>query len=161
MKKFDKEYHKKWRSNNKERVKKAVEKYNNKYPERVKKAQKIWKQKNPKYNEEWLNAHPQYKDYFKNWGFLLKLEVFTHYSFDPPKCVLCGFDDIRALALDHINDDGAKHRISEKTGKRRSGRAIYGELKKRGYPEGYQILCANCNMVKEIMRREKEYEKKE
>jgi hypothetical protein len=58
------------------------------------------------------------------------------------KCVSCGFLDIRALQIDHINGGGSK------------------EGKKKGYnsfillrcvsenPLGYQVLCANCNWIK-------------
>lgn len=160
MKKFDKEYHRKWRKENKEKVKEIINRYNKKHPKKVKLHQKNWRQKKSNYNKKWFEKNINYKDYHKKWGYKLKLEVFIHYSYNPPRCVICGFNDIRALALDHINNDGAKQRRSLKTGKKISGRGIYALLKKQGYPEGFQILCANCNMIKELNRREIEYEKK-
>ena len=63
-------------------------------------------------------------------------------------CVQCGFDDIRALQLDHIADNGAEER---KTlgGQKFSGANFYLYLIKQGLPDGYQTLCANCNNIKQ------------
>ena len=72
----------------------------------------------------------------------VRLEVVSHYSPDMC-CVKCGFNDIRALSVDHINSDGSKHRKEDK-----SARFIYKWLKKHDYPEGFQILCMNCNFIK-------------
>lgn len=63
-------------------------------------------------------------------------------------CAICGFDDIRALQIDHIENDGAAERKSL-GGKSVSGWRFYEILKARGYPEGYQTLCANCNNIKQ------------
>src|SRR3990167_3318276 len=55
------------------------------------------------------------------------------------KCVRCGFDDPRALHIDHIYNDGWEHR-------KRNGN-YKGRLKEILEDENgrYQILCANCN----------------
>ena len=57
-------------------------------------------------------------------------------------CARCGFDDIRALQVDHINGGGNRDR-------RENGghKNIYNEIV-RGGVEGYQLLCANCNWIK-------------
>jgi len=55
------------------------------------------------------------------------------------KCVRCGFDDIRALQLDHIEGDGYKY--SKETYYRRLQSIIT-------HPERVQVLCANCNWIK-------------
>ena len=34
------------------------------------------------------------------------------------------------------------------------GRYFWQELKNNGFPDGYQVLCRNCNWLKEIRRRE-------
>ena len=75
----------------------------------------------------------------------LKLQLLTHYGNGKCTCVVCGFDDIRALCIDHINNDGASHRkeINSKGGYR-----TYYWLKRHGLPSGYQTLCANCNSIK-------------
>ena len=59
------------------------------------------------------------------------------------KCVRCGFEDIRALQIDHTKGNGAQER-------KELGKHAIVEICKRilrGEP-GYQLLCANCNMIK-------------
>lgn len=57
------------------------------------------------------------------------------------KCIKCGFNDRRALQIDHVNGGGTKQRgnLSGLTMIRR----IY-----RDNQSNYQILCANCNWIK-------------
>lgn len=57
-------------------------------------------------------------------------------------CARCQFSDIRALSIDHINGDGAKHR------KEIGGGRIYRWLLKQDFPEGFQVLCMNCQFIK-------------
>lgn len=57
------------------------------------------------------------------------------------KCVDCGITDIDLLTIDHINNNGGKHRAEIKT-------SICNWLKKNNYPSGFQILCFNCNCTK-------------
>ena len=84
----------------------------------------------------------------------LKLEVLTHYGNGKCACVQCGFDDILALSIDHINGNGNEHRrVLGTTG----GRPFYVWLKKNNYPEGYRTLCMNCQYIKRF--KNKEYRK--
>ena len=62
---------------------------------------------------------------------------------------LCNFSDIRALQIDHINNNGAEERKSL-GGQNVSGWRFYEYLIKNGLPDGYQTLCANCNMIKQL-----------
>jgi len=60
-------------------------------------------------------------------------------------CVRCGFSDIRALQIDHVNNDGNIDR--QKFGHRAGTIQTYKKvLKSQG--EGFQVLCANCNLIK-------------
>jgi len=70
----------------------------------------------------------------------VKAEVLTHYGNGILVCVRCGFSDIRALSLDHIDGTGWSER--------RSGHALYHQLRRKGYPTGYQTLCMNCQFIK-------------
>lgn len=63
------------------------------------------------------------------------------------KCVRCGFDDIRALQVDHIEGGGYKERKAKGT-----WTVYYNIIKTSG--KGYQILCANCNVIKRIENKE-------
>lgn len=68
-----------------------------------------------------------------------KSEALIHYGGNPPKCACCGETEIRFLTIDHINNDGAEHR------RKMCGSHIYEWLKWNHFPEGYQVMCWNCN----------------
>lgn len=77
----------------------------------------------------------------------LKLEVFRAYG--GPRCRCCGEGVLAFLSIDHINEDGAKHREQlRKPGEARSGGNIYWWLKRNDFPPGFQVLCFNCNRGK-------------
>lgn len=86
-------------------------------------------------------------------GAKLRLETVSIYGKNgKPICVNCGFDDIRTLCIDHIFNNGNDER--RKLGSKYfAGATFYRWLKKNNYPAGYQTLCANCNLIKEIERR--------
>jgi hypothetical protein len=77
----------------------------------------------------------------------IKIEVITHYS-PELKCIKCGYSDIRALTIDHINGGGQRHR------EQLSFNHFYSWLKSQNYPEGYQVLCMNCQFVKRVENNE-------
>ena len=62
------------------------------------------------------------------------------------KCTICGFDDDRALQVDHINGGGCR----EWDG--------VSELQRlnmvKTNPQNYQLLCANHNAIKRVERNE-------
>lgn len=67
------------------------------------------------------------------------------------KCVRCGFDDIRALQIDHVNGGGVKE-LRNKTYK---GSYHSNVLKSFLAKENkYQLLCANCNWIKRVENNE-------
>ncbi len=70
----------------------------------------------------------------------LKREILTYYGKGKCQCVVCGYNDINALSIDHINGDGAQHRKTVKN--------IYYWVKRNNYPPGLQTLCMNCQWVK-------------
>lgn len=57
-------------------------------------------------------------------------------------CVRCGFDDPRALQIDHVNGGGKADRRC------RGSRKLYSAIV-AGEP-GFQLLCANCNTIKRV-----------
>lgn len=65
------------------------------------------------------------------------------------ECVRCGFTDIRALQIDHVNGGGSKERKQAKKG-------IYKHIldKIKNGSKEYQVLCANCNWIKRCENRE-------
>jgi len=72
----------------------------------------------------------------------LREKVLTYYG---RKCQCCGENHLQFLTLDHINNDGAKHR---KEVRGTGGGTIYSWVKQNNYPDTLQILCYNCNMAK-------------
>ena len=82
-----------------------------------------------------------------------KMKVLIHYGGNPPKCACCGFSDIRALQIDHINGGGMEHRRS--IGIKNGGITFYLWLIRNGFPEGFQVLCANCNWIKRSKNKER------
>ena len=63
------------------------------------------------------------------------------------KCIKCGFIDIRALQIDHINGGGTK--IQREFGNRELYyRYILSKVKNGEWIGFYQVLCANCNTIK-------------
>ena len=76
----------------------------------------------------------------------VKYLVLSHYGINnKPLCVNCGFDDIRALTIDHVfNDGGQQRKMLPET----RGSCFYPWLKKHKFPVGYQTLCMNCQFIK-------------
>lgn len=64
------------------------------------------------------------------------------------KCAHCGITDFRVLQFDHINGGGVKElRNSSHSTDLRYRRVLEN-------PERFQLLCANCNMIKRYENRE-------
>jgi hypothetical protein len=72
----------------------------------------------------------------------IRQEVLEHYSNGKMCCAICGENHYECLALDHINGGGNKHR-AEATN-------YLSSFKKKGWPEGFRVLCHNCNMSRGI-----------
>jgi hypothetical protein len=71
----------------------------------------------------------------------IKKDVLTHYGNGKCACVICGFDKLPALSIDHIDGGGNEHRRQLNIG---AGIRFYLHLKKDNYPDGYRTLCQNC-----------------
>lgn len=72
---------------------------------------------------------------------MIKAAVFAAYG--GAKCACCGITDLVFLTIDHIDGSGAKHRKSD-----RSAVKIYRWLYRRNFPEGFRVLCMNCNWAR-------------
>jgi hypothetical protein len=71
--------------------------------------------------------------------------VMNHYG---GRCVCCGEDSQIFLCIDHIKNNGNKHR--KEIGRTQSGKAFYYWIIQNDYPDDLQILCFNCNMGKQL-----------
>jgi len=63
--------------------------------------------------------------------------VFRRYGGERPACSCCGESQDEFLTIDHIDGGGTKHR--------RSCRDLYQWLEKNNFPDGFRVLCWNCN----------------
>jgi hypothetical protein len=83
--------------------------------------------------------------------FALKNEVLTYYGPNHVlQCTFCDVIDIDMLTLDHVNNDGCADRRGKPYF---AGIQFYRKLRQEGFPPGYQTLCANHQLKKEILRR--------
>lgn len=113
----------------------SVKKWCREHPEE---ARAMWRKSYHKNKEKHADARRQYhRDYHKK----IKLEVLTYYCNSTPYCQCKGCKEnyIEFLTIDHINGGGNKHRKVIGSSK------IYYWLKQNNYPEGYRVLCQNCN----------------
>lgn len=62
------------------------------------------------------------------------------------ECACCGESTEVFLCIDHVNDDGNAHRREIGVG----GSSLYRWLEQQDYPEGFQVLCCNCNYAKSV-----------
>jgi hypothetical protein len=128
-------------------------------------AGKAYKEKSREYSRQWkLNNKERARAIQRRSDRNTRLEVLQHYSeLEVPECKCCKEQMFEFLQIDHINNDGANHRRElnmtqgdptqmDKEGRKSSmgGTGFIYWLKKNGFPEGFQVLCANCNLGKRV-----------
>jgi len=75
-----------------------------------------------------------------------RVAALKHYGGDSPCCKCCGETTLVFLCIDHIEGKGNSHR--REVGE---GGSFTAWLRRNGFPEGFQILCWNCNSAKSIL----------
>ncbi len=90
-----------------------------------------WRAKNIQHSREYQNQYKRRK----------RQMVYDYYG---GKCACCGETQFEFLSIDHINGGGTQHRIKEKI----RGTGMIDWLIRKGLPEGFQVLCHNCNQAK-------------
>src|SRR3989304_933090 len=137
QKKYFREYGKKWRLAHLAQYRKRMVEWRKKNPEKVNQYSR---------KHYWANREKEIMRVMKGnakYHRQRKIEALGKYGGSPPKCACCGCPILLFLTIDHMNNDGAKHRKEIK----RYG-SIYLWLKKMNYPKGFQVLCMNCNWAK-------------
>lgn len=124
-------------------------KWNNTHRENRSKINKKYRIKNytairKKATEMRFVNREQINEYSRNRTHQIKLNVFKHYSPDL-KCNCCGDNHWEFLTIDHI--DGRKPHNHDYGF---VGSRLYTWLIKNNFPEGFQVLCMNCNFAKGV-----------
>jgi len=101
---------------------------------------KINKQLMARYYKDHKKSLEYKQEYTKKWREKLRLQIIEHYSEGKNRCELCGETDIDVLTIDHIGGGGHQHR-------KKVGGHIDWILVSQNFPEGYRILCMNCQMI--------------
>lgn len=73
-----------------------------------------------------------------------RMRALQAYGGVVPQCSCCGEGTVQFLALDHVNGGGHTQR------KELGGGGFYVWLRKNNYPEGFRVLCHNCNIGRQI-----------
>lgn len=104
------------------------------------------------YMKEYYRTHPEYREYLCN-ALTTKRNNLREQIFEVlgHVCVRCGFDDKRALQIDHINGGGYAARGGNKGYTYTYLKAILADP---NIKENYQILCANHNWIKRVEQNE-------
>jgi hypothetical protein len=72
----------------------------------------------------------------------MRAQTLVAYGGEMPRCACCGEERTAFLTLDHVNNGGREHRRAK------GNQGIYHELRRAGYPFGFQVLCFNCNIAR-------------
>ncbi len=112
----------------------------NKTSERVLTNNRNWYQRNKEARRvsclKWRKANPEkVASYSRDSNARARSAALEAYG---NECACCGEAGEQFLTIDHINGDGAAHR-------RETGGNTYYWLRQNGYPEGFRVLCWNCN----------------
>lgn len=106
------------------------------------------------YNRKWAAENREHirvyarKDYVENRKEKLKQKriadrLYALEYYGRSRCECCGETHLEFLAIDHIHGLGKQHR-------KQIHNNIYRWLRVRMYPEGFRVLCHNCNLSRGI-----------
>jgi hypothetical protein len=167
-KKRKREYERAYYHKNREKYLKAQKAWRDKNKEKIREKDRRYRLKNPEYHKNYYFRNKQrikkqhHEHYSTNKNEILakvlplqrerrkqiKKIILKHYGGDPPKCACCGEAHIEFLTIDHIQGAGNKQR-RELFGGTGGGDRFYSWLIKNNFPDGFQVLCRNCNGAKE------------
>lgn len=113
--------------------------------------EKIYRNKNRHYIKKWHKDHykdnvKEIKTYRKKLYDKARTDTIKYYSDGKMNCKCCGEDNRLFLTIDHVNNDGGEKR-KNKT-QPWGGPQLCRWLILNDFPDGFQILCFNCNLGK-------------
>jgi len=130
----DKLYSKKYREIHKEELSQRAKKYYSANREKIKQQVKNRYEKNKEYMRKRANEYNRKK------RREMREICINHYG---GRCECCGENIYEFLTIDHINGGGNQHVKEIK--KEMNTNSIYAWLIKHNFPEGFRVLCYNCN----------------
>ncbi len=80
--------------------------------------------------------------------------AYTKLCGDDIQCMRCGIDDLRVLQTDHINAGGKQDVRENHRGSYMSLVMHIANLSIEEARKEYQVLCANCNIIKRFEKKE-------
>jgi hypothetical protein len=110
------------------------------YHERHKNEEKEYARQRHLGNKEKDNARN------KRWRLSNRIAVLSYYSQGKMACACCGERYFEFLSIDHQLNNGKEHRKA--IGNPATGDRFYRWLINNTFPEGYQVLCLNCNIAR-------------
>jgi hypothetical protein len=133
-KEYSREWKRKWREKNPE-LSKSLQKerskrYREKHPNNDVKKRCYYKYREKNIARVIKSNRARYRD--------MRLNCIEHYG---NECACCCEKKIEFLAIDHIGGGGLKHRMEL----RKINQNIFEFLIKNNYPDGFRVLCHNCN----------------
>lgn len=128
------EYNKRWENNNKEKRRKISKRFYDTHRKEILLNNKLTGKNKGRYNAE------RQRVYVKKYSLKVKLEVFNHYSDNKLCCKCCGIKQFDFLTIDHV---GGRQKWNHE--RSMGGSKLYQWLRSNNYPEGFEVLCFNCN----------------
>lgn len=97
-------------------------------------------------NKRKMNSQIMRKDAYKRYKENLWNDLLCAYG---NFCLCCKEGNQAYLTIEHLNGDGSIHRKQLTKGKHGGGGTkTYADLRRRGWPKGYGIMCANCQLAR-------------
>lgn len=118
-----------------------LKEYRKLHRDRIRESSKVTRASYRKRNSDKIHA------YDRLWRRNLRIEAINKYG--GCKCAMCPETRIGALTINHIDGGGRQHRSSIGSG----GTQFFRWLKNNNYPEGYNVLCSNCNYLEWLNNR--------
>jgi hypothetical protein len=79
-------------------------------------------------------------------NFQARILALEHYGGANYKCACCPESEFSFLTIDHIDGEGNEDRKRLVGDKLAAGHHFYRKLKELNFPDGYQVLCMNCQV---------------
>ena len=140
---YKREYMRKYRKENPERISILNKRKYAKNPEKYKQMRKDDRKNNldkvKSQEKKYSTSHREQR--IKKYSDT-KYTIFSKYSKGKPKCACCGEQEMYFLSIDHIVNRKKWGHEGYTSGK------LYRFLIKNDFPDGFQVLCMNCNFAK-------------